>query len=158
MLRNENILISLDERHATNIFDGNKTVEFRRRPMSIEIGSVIWIYVKKPSGFIAGKAVVSDFYHLAPSTLWRKFSSVSGLTKKEFFGYFEGIKKGFAISLADVSMLSDPVSLESLREACSNFQPPQFFMRLDEGSPVSFAIQSRQQLSDTDRLESLQHV
>ena len=136
MIEGEHILISLDERHAANIFAGIKHVELRRRSMNVAIGTTIWIYVKLPRGSVMGSARVSAFHSLAPSTLWRRFASVSGLTRKEFFDYFVGVSRGFALSLEDADRLPQSISLQALRQVSSGFQPPQFFMRLGVGGDL----------------------
>lgn len=142
MVNAEHILISLEERHAENIFSGRKHVELRRRPMNVQVGTTVWIYVKLPIGSVIGKARVSGFHCLAPSTLWRRFSAVSGLSRGEFFEYFDGVSKGFALALEGAERLSQSASLGALRRASLGFQPPQFFMRLEKGSPVLNALET----------------
>jgi predicted transcriptional regulator len=75
-------------------------------------------------------ARVVDSHSLSPSMLWEKFSEVSGLSRQEFFAYFSGISKGFALSLTAAERLHNPVTLEFLRGNGNRFHPPQFFMRL----------------------------
>lgn len=126
----KNILISLDSRHALNIFEGNKTVEFRRRKMSVSIGTTVWIYVKLPIGSIVGKAKIQTTHYLTPTTLWRKFGPYSGLSRQELFKYYEGREQGFALVLTDPEYLVNPISLDRAREIQGGFQPPQFFINL----------------------------
>src|SRR5258707_11001550 len=52
--------------------------------------TTVWIYVKMPVGSIVGCATVTGLHTLAPSTLWRRFGTVSGLKRHEFFEYFSG--------------------------------------------------------------------
>jgi predicted transcriptional regulator len=134
------ILISLEARHAENILRGNKLVEFRRRKMNVKPGVTIWIYAKRPVGSIVGCATVAAVRTHAPSTLWRKFGSFSGISRSEFFDYFDGIAQGTALELKDCRRLYSSVSLESLRRFCSGFQPPQFFIRLKQGAPLLAAL------------------
>lgn len=136
------MLISLEQKHAENILTGKKHVELRRRTMGIPVGSVVWIYVKKPIGAVVGHARVSNRHSFAPSTLWNKFSAVSGLTRQEFFDYFRGVSKGCALALDDVHRLRSPVSLEALRKGRGGFHPPQFFMRLPPNNRVLDMLQN----------------
>ena len=46
----DQILISLEPRHAENILEGRKRVELRRRTMNVTIGSTVWMYAKLPVG------------------------------------------------------------------------------------------------------------
>lgn len=135
-----NFLISLEERHAIRILDGSKTVELRRRPMRVAIGATVWIYVKMPVGSVVGCAKVTGLHTLAPSTLWNRFGAVSGLQRQEFFGYFSGLPKAFALSLSEPTRLASPILLSKLREVSSSFHPPQFFSNIASDGPLLRAM------------------
>jgi len=136
----DQILISLEARHAENILLGRKLVEFRRRSMNVKPGATIWIYAKLPVGSIVGCATVAAVRVHAPSTLWRKYGSLSGISRSEFFDYFGGISQGTALELANCRRLFTSVTLEALRRFNAEFQPPQFFTRLKLGAPLLTAI------------------
>jgi predicted transcriptional regulator len=140
MTANDHVLISLDERHANNIFSGTKRVELRRRTMRVNKGTVVWIYVKQPVGSVLGQAVVAATHTLTPNQIWRRFGSCSGLGRAEFFGYFEGLNTAFALELKDVRKLREGVSLDTLRDASSGFHPPQFFTRIDPMGSLAHAM------------------
>jgi predicted transcriptional regulator len=131
----EHILISLAPRHAENIFDGVKHIELRRRPMNVEPGTIVWIYVTLPVGVLMGRAKIAALHTASPSSLWRKFGPVSGLARNEFLGYLDGLAKGFVLVLEDVKALREPLSLEALRAIAEGFNPPQFFIRIHERHP-----------------------
>lgn len=135
-----NFLISLEDRHATRILDGTKTVELRRRPMHVAIGAVVWIYVKMPLGSVVGCATVTGLHTLAPGTLWDRFGAVSGLQQHEFFEYFSGLPKAFAMELSKPTRLATPVSLTTLREVAKGFHPPQFFVNVASDGPLLRAM------------------
>jgi predicted transcriptional regulator len=132
----EHILISLAARHADNIFAGRKQVELRRRIMHVEPGTIVWIYVKLPIGSIIGRVKVVSVHASSPATLWRRFGPISGLSRSEFFDYFNGVEQGVALVLEDAERLPSSLSLEALREIDDSFQPPQFFVRLTAQHPV----------------------
>lgn len=131
-----NFLISLEERHANTILQGTKTVELRRRTMHVPIGSTVWIYVKMPVGSVVGCAKVTALHTLAPSTLWSRFGAVSGLQRQEFFEYFSGLPKAFALGLSEPTRLASPIPLSKLRDVSSGFHPPQFFANVASDSPL----------------------
>lgn len=131
-------LISLEERFAEGILNGNKLVELRRRPMRLAVGTTIWMYVKVPVGKVIGSAQVQSLHALAPTTLWKRYGDVSGLSKTEFFDYFSGVVRGFVLVLGNPSRLPSPLPLERLRSLNDGFQPPQFFAHLaNDGALVS---------------------
>jgi predicted transcriptional regulator len=141
MTSNDHVLISLEERHANNIFAGTKRVELRRRTMHVAAGTVVWIYVKRPIGSVLGQAIVAATHALTPNQIWHRFGSCSGLAKAEFFHYFEGLSRAFVLELKDARKLKEGVPLDALREASSSFHPPQFFTRIDPtGSLASVMV------------------
>jgi predicted transcriptional regulator len=146
----KHLLISLEERHAVNIFAGTKRVELRRREMHVEPGSTVWLYVKMPVGCVTGYAIVDKTHTMSPVQLWQRFGTCSGLEKAEFFNYFVGVRKAFALALRDATVLPAPVPLSVLRKASIGFQPPQFFSRIETGGPLLKAMTTvkRRDLSD----------
>ena len=73
---------------------------------------------------------------LAPSTLWRRFGTVSGLKRQEFFEYFSGISKAFALGLSEPTELTSPIPLSKLRDVSGGFHPPQFFANVANDGPL----------------------
>ena len=142
MNNKENILISLTSHHATNIFAGLKLVELRRRTMHVLPGTTVWIYVKIPVGSIIGKVKIRAVHTSSPATLWRRFGSISGLTRSEFFEYFDGVEQGTALMLESAELLDQALPLKTLRKITRGFQPPQFFTRLAARNPVLNAIRA----------------
>lgn len=136
-------LISLEERFAQGILNGTKRVELRRRPMRLQAGSIIWLYVKVPVGQVVGSARVRSLHSLAPSSLWRRFGDVSGLSRDEFFRYFDGVERGFVLVLESPTRLPQPVALERLRTLNPAFQPPQFFQHLSNDGPLVTAFEGQ---------------
>src|SRR3989442_222223 len=113
---NKHILISLASNHAEKIFDGQKLVELRRRTMRVPPGSTVWIYVKLPVGSIVGRAKVESVHSSSPEALWRRFGHVSGLSRGEFFEYFSGVTRGFALVLQGAQRLRQSLTLDNLRQ------------------------------------------
>lgn len=138
----ENILISLESRHAKNIYSGEKKIELRRRTMHVTPGTTVWIYEKVPIGSITGKATITAVHTASPAQLWRRFGSVSGLSKTEFLTYFTGVKVACVLILENATLIQQPVPLAFLKDVMGNFQPPQFFVRLYGAHPVLLALQT----------------
>lgn len=140
--KKEHIIISLNARHADNIFEGRKHVELRRRRMNVEPGATALIYVKLPVGSIVGRVTISSIHASSPSALWREYGSVSGLNKSEFLDYFKGADNPIALLLEGARRYRSALSLEEIRRVSGSFQPPQFFLRLQPHHPVLAAVGS----------------
>jgi predicted transcriptional regulator len=108
--------------------------------MRVEPGAVVWMYAKVPKAQIVGYATVVDLHVGSPSSLWRRFSTKVGISKKEFFEYFAESPSAFAMELKKTTRLKTPLSLSALREVESGFQPPQFFKRLSSDAQVFRAM------------------
>jgi predicted transcriptional regulator len=140
----KDILISLESEHAEKIFGGQKLVEFRRRNMRVPPGATVWIYVKLPVGSIVGRVKVEAVHSCSPATLWRRFGGVSGLSRQEFFDYFTGVARGFALVLHGAKRFRSSLTLESTRHVVRHFQPPQFFHWLSADHPLLPLMTARQ--------------
>lgn len=134
----KNILISIERRHVDKIISGAKKVELRNRRMNLSKGDSVWVYSKKPHGCVAMKATVKEVTEGSPESLWRKFKNVCGISKEEFFAYYDGVKVGYAISLFKVRQLLAPPTLETIRSQYKKFHPPQFSKYLDGVPLLSF--------------------
>jgi hypothetical protein len=57
----------------------------------------------------------------------------------------EGLSQGVVLVLEDVKTLREPMSLGALRHLAAGFNPPQFFIRIDDEHPffASFTAPSR---------------
>jgi predicted transcriptional regulator len=136
----ENILVSLEPRHAESILKGSKRVELRRRTMHVSPGATMWMYAKLPVGSVIGKARIEKILVGTPSALWKQFGSVSGISKSEFSSYFEGVSHGVALVLVDAVRLNKRIALKDLRKRNNQFHPPQFFTRMHADHPILSAV------------------
>jgi predicted transcriptional regulator len=126
------VLLSVRSPHLERILEGSKTVEFRRRPWNVPIGSVVLLYGSRERRAIVGSFVVAETKTGSVSQMWRTYGARSGLKRSEFFDYVEGAPSATAISVTDVRMLPEPLSLEELRRRRPEFHVPQSYRFMDE--------------------------
>ena len=131
----DNILISVEERHTSNILSGNKSVELRRKPLNISSGTRMWIYSKLPRGQVQALAIVDEVVADSLEKIWCLYGAQSAISKSEFDAYFADAEIGYAIVFQEVRPLEPILSLSSIREKIAHFHPPQFFKRLANNSP-----------------------
>ena len=136
MIDVQDILISLEPRHAENILSGHKRVELRKRPMNVHIGTTVWFYAKQPVGSIVGKAQVCEVHAAAPASIWRRFGKDSGITKQEFSAYYGDSTQAVVLVLSEPRRFQNAISAAHLRETTGAFYPPQFFTWLRADHPV----------------------
>jgi predicted transcriptional regulator len=123
------------------ILSGEKTVELRRSPIARDISHVV-MYATRPVKQVVGLFEVASVVRGAPRQLWRGYGSKSGLSRGEFFEYFEGADLGTGLSFRRViafetprplSELGCPVPPQSARYLSND--APSFVQWLKEGNP-----------------------
>jgi len=114
-------LLSIKVKYVKAILSGKKRYEFRKASFRKEVKEVL-VYATKPVGGIVCKLYIGEIIEDTPENLWKNFADFSGLTKKEFFTYFNGRRKGVAIEILDFEAFSRPINPQQLFQ---QFTPPQ---------------------------------
>jgi predicted transcriptional regulator len=127
-------LFSIRPRYLDRIFDRQKTVELRNRPVRLPPQSLIWLYATRPRKRLEGRAVVLRVIIDTPVNIWRRFRDKLGLTRIEFFSYVGSRLFVSAIQLTKVERFAHPLRLGRIRAVAASFQPPQFYLQLSPAS------------------------
>lgn len=131
MKTNHAFLISIRPRFADMIFSGSKTVELRRVCPKVGAGDLALVYVSSPAMELRGSFEVGEIITASPSVLWSKVGKKSGITRAEFFAYFQGKKQAHALVIKRTWKLDVPICLKALRQRRGGFRPPQNFHYLN---------------------------
>lgn len=124
-------LFSIKQEYTDKIYSKEKKVELRRQNINTKKGDKCLIYTTSPVKKITGTFTVKEKLRLPINLLWRKTKEIAGISKKKFFEYFEGCKKGTAIFFEQVKRLIHAISLNELRRIKRGFMPPQSYYNLD---------------------------
>ena len=119
-------LMSIRPQFAAAILDGSKRVEFRKRPLAADIGTVV-IYATKPVGAVVGEFVVGEQAVGKPEELWVRFAEVAGIDREGFFNYYDGSARAVGIVIGRVDRYDQP---RPLSEVHPGARPPQSFKYL----------------------------
>lgn len=139
----QDILISLDREHSLNIIAGRKTVEVRRRPIRVEPGTRVWLYTKRPVAQIEAVATIAAIDEGTANELWTRFGRAMAISRRTLRDYMTDARSGCAMQLHSVSRLPRGVTLAELRKRSRGFSPPQFFLKLQPGSPALQLLEQR---------------
>lgn len=135
--KNSALLFSLKPQFADLVINGEKRVEFRRRFSRNMDGSLAYFYISSPIKCIMFSSILSKVHYSDVNDLWKRFCSIGGVSEKDYFTYFNGTNKGYAIELDNVKILSKMLSLDSIRNRyIPSFRPPQSFYHLRHDSPL----------------------
>jgi predicted transcriptional regulator len=121
------VLMSIRPFYASQILDGQKTVELRRRfPEVCTIGVIAFIYSSSPVSAIVGWARIKHVIKLPVARIWKEHGTAACISKDEFNAYFAGLTDGFAIMLEGVRSLKERFTAPEL-EARFGIVPPQSY-------------------------------
>jgi len=126
---NELLLISIKPQFAKKIFSGEKTVELRKSaPKKIKEGAYLLIYVTSPVKELWGICRIDNIIKDNPKVLWEKIGGKSGISKDEFFSYYNETKNAYGLEISDVKhFYKNAVKLDCLKKMLPGFSPPQTY-------------------------------
>lgn len=121
------VLLSIKPKYVDKIITGEKKYEFRKTRLNKEKIENVYVYSTSPVKKITIRFTIKDIIEGSPQSIWDKCSEYSGTLKDEFFNYFTGKEKAFAIEIKEVEQLDNPIDpyLE-----IGNFTPPQSYYYL----------------------------
>ena len=143
MSSGEDIVISVKAKFVTRILAGDKVAELRRRAPRIDAGCKIWIYSTAPEATLMVRVTVDRIVTGTPDEIWSAHQAALGVSIEEFQSYFAEAESACAILFHEVCEIKPSVPLTEIRRRARFFQPPQFFKRLQEGSPELELFRSR---------------
>lgn len=133
------LILSIKPRYVERILDRSKRVEFRKsRLKSPE--KLVFIYASSPRqevvGYFRYKTIIED----SPKKIWEKYKEIGGICEDDFFQYYKGKQKAFAIEISEVKTFPIPVKPSELER----FTPPQSFQYVDVSrwKPLALAMQA----------------
>jgi len=92
-----NVLLSIKPKYANQIINGNKKYEFRKSLFKNRDLDMVYIYSSSPVKRIVGAFSIKKIIEKHPEQLWSECKDFSGIDEDDFFCYFRGKEKGFAI-------------------------------------------------------------
>ncbi len=108
---------------------GSKKFEFRKVIFRHPDVHEIVIYSSSPVKKIVGTCTIRSVVEHDPLALWEHCKEAAGIGEEDFFSYFEGRKRGYAIEIGKTDPLERPVD----PKVCDpEFVPPQSFQYVDD--------------------------
>jgi predicted transcriptional regulator len=127
------LLLSIQQKYASLIFNGDKKVELRRvRPRNLKEGDLILVYVTSPEKALTGILEVEKIIEMSPKELWHIVKEKAGIDSDDFKSYFKNLDRGFAIFVKNAHIFPAPIGLEELQSRWQSFRPPQCYHYLNE--------------------------
>ncbi len=122
------VLLSIKPKYVKSIIDGRKRYEFRKRIFREPSVSRIYIYASSPVKKIVGSFEVGKILEDRPADLWENVKDYAGIDDRDFFSYFVGKSRAFAIEIKDFQEFSEPIDP---KVTIPGFIPPQSYCYMD---------------------------
>ena len=119
-----NVLLSIKPKYVEAIMSGKKQYEFRKVIFKEKNIEKVYIYSSSPVKQIVGAFTIAEIIEDNPKDLWARCNGESGIPHDEFFNYFNGNARGYAIKINEIEKFDTPLNP---REANPDFVPPQSF-------------------------------
>lgn len=120
------LLISIFPVYANQIFDGTKTIEFRKKAFQAQVKKIV-VYSTLPIGKIVGFWDFDGIEFKTPCEMWNQYSEVGGIEKVKFDAYFSNTDLAIGIKVKNPVRFNKPVSIDEISR-----KPPQAYTYLTE--------------------------
>lgn len=120
------VLLSIKPVYVSQIFSGNKKFEFRRSIFKNPDIKIAVVYASSPMRQIVGEFSIRYVIHDSIQELWKTTKDEAGISKKEFFEYFNNKDTGYAIKIGEIREYRQPLRLQET----FGVAPPQSFTYL----------------------------
>lgn len=127
-----NVLLSVKPEYAEKILEGKKKYEFRRSIFKRNDIDKVYIYSTSPISKIIASFEIEKILKDSPEMIWKQCQKYGGISKKDFFAYFNNSDSAYAIKIGDVDSFTEPIDPYHIIQ---NFKPPQSFYYL----PLDFS-------------------
>lgn len=118
------ILLSIKPQFVKQIERGEKKFEFRRSlPKRQDIDRIV-VYASSPICKLVGEIEIAEILVDSLDNLWKYTGDKSGLSKSEFYKYFNGKEKANAFKIKKFIPYSSP---KAIKEIYPNKVAPQSF-------------------------------
>jgi len=121
------VLMSMRPEYVEKIFRGDKRYEFRKKKFGRRVEKVM-IYATKPLGQIVGHFTCDEVLRGKPSEIWNLCSEFAGISKGDFYKYFEYKNVAYALKIDKVCKLKEPINPFGL---IKGFRAPRSFRYID---------------------------
>ena len=120
-----NVLLSIKPHYAEAILSGTKKYEFRKTEFKRRSIGRVYLYANGSDSTIVGSFEIESTIRGTPETIWERCNEHGGITREDFFTYFDGSKQAFAYKIKNPCRFYGEIDINSVLESFK--APPQSF-------------------------------
>jgi type I restriction enzyme S subunit len=123
------VILSIKPKYVQSIIKGDKRYEFRKAIFKNRTVNRVFIYSSAPVKRIVALFEIGTILENHPAVLWDSVREYAGIDEREFFSYFAGKTRGYAIGIENVQEFDSPIDP---RVSIPGFVPPQSYCYVDK--------------------------
>ena len=116
------VILPIKPQYVSRILNGSKKFEFRKRKCKQEINR-IYIYETAPTKKVVAEVTVDGILEGTPQEIWNQCEEYSGISKEDYYSYFNNCKKAIAYKIGEIKKYETP---KLLNEYGVNYVPQSF--------------------------------
>ncbi|MCI1644392.1 MAG: ASCH domain-containing protein [Bifidobacterium crudilactis] len=105
-------MLSIKPEYVSQILDGSKTYEFRRRIFKRTDVDTIIIYCTSPRSAVVAEAQIEDIIVDSPICVWKRTHKHGGISRDKFMEYFHDTDTAYAIKFKQITAFDEPMELK----------------------------------------------
>jgi len=118
------VILSIKPKYVRAIIEGDKRYEFRKAIFRNRSVNRVFIYSSAPVQRIVALFEISTILEDHPAALWDMVRDHAGINDAEFFSYFAGKSRGYAIGISNLQEFDEPIDPKAM---IPGFVPPQSY-------------------------------
>jgi type I restriction enzyme S subunit len=128
------VILSIKPKYVQSILSGEKRYEFRKAIFKNRTIDRVFIYSSAPVKRIVALFEIGTILEDHPAQLWDAVREYAGIDDSEFFSYFAGKSRGYAIGISDLQEFDEPIDPKVV---ILGFVPPQSYCYVDGGKCIT---------------------
>jgi len=122
------VILSIKPKYVRAIIEGEKRYEFRKAIFKNRTIDRVFIYSSAPVKRIVALFEIGTILEDHPAALWEMVRDSAGIDDAEFFSYFAGKSRGYAIGISNLQEFDEPIDPKVV---IPGFVPPQSYCYLN---------------------------
>ena len=142
------VIMSIKPKYAQTIINGDKLYEYRKTVPKRHDVKKVYVYASKPIKAIVARFIIKRVIYDTPQKVWELTHEHSGISENEFFDYFRGRDKAYALHIENVLKFDMPIDPKSI---FNSFTAPQNYVYIEDNEELKREERIAKKLEKNDK-------
>lgn len=142
------VIMSIKPKYAQAIIDGDKLYEYRKTVPKKHDVKKVYVYASKPIKGIVARFIIKRVICDTPQKVWELTHEHGGISENEFFDYFRGRDKAYALQIENVLKFDMPIDPKTI---IKDFTAPQNYVYIEDNEELKREERIAKKLAKNDK-------